>query len=316
MLTKIPDLPHQWIIDIYYQDMSRAILYQVENIVAQDKSPFQEILVADVTGFGRAVFLDGVAQSSEADEAIYHEALVLPGLLACASPQTVFIAGGGEGAILRELLRHPAVQKIVMVDIDPVMVDLAKKHLYSWHQGKFEDPRVTVIAQDARGYLENSGQLYDYIVVDLADPAPDSPAALLYTQEFYELVKSRLTPGGVLALQAEAMDITDHLTFISIIKTLKMVFRSVIPYGVSIPFFGSSWGFVLASSQPIDERLDPGRIERQLQTIDQKNSIFYDRESHTHMFSLPRYIRTALQDPTVGRILRDNDFNEVQSRNK
>ena len=311
MLAKIPDLPHQWIIDIYYQNMSRAIMYQVENIIAKTKSPFQEILVADVTGFGRALFLDGIAQSSEVDEAIYHEALVLPGLLACESPKNIFIAGGGEGAILRELLRHPTVQKVVMVDIDPIMVDLAKKYLHSWHQGNFEDPRVIVVAEDARGYLENSGQYYDYIVVDLADIAPDSPAALLYTQEFYELAKSRLTPGGFLSLQAEAMDITDHITFVSIIKTLKQVFRSVIPYGVTIPFFGSSWGFALASDHPFDDRLNPARIASQLQKIDQKNIKFYDVESHTHMFSIPKYIRTALQDPAIGRILRDADLTGI-----
>jgi spermidine synthase len=308
MLANIPDLPHQWIIDIYYENMSRAIMYQVENIIVKDKSPFQDILIAEVTGFGRALFLDGVAQSSEVDEAIYHEALVLPGLLACEKPQNIFIAGGGEGAVLRELLRHPSVQKIVMVDIDPMMVDMAKKHLASWHQGKFEDPRVSVVAQDARGYLANSGQLYDYIVVDLADISPESPAALLYTQEFYELAKSRLNPGGFLALQAEAMDITDHITFISIIKTIKQVFRNVVPYGVTIPFFGSSWGFALAGNQPFDDRLDPARIESQIHRINQENIKFYDAESHIHMFSIPKYIRAALQDPSVGRILRDQDF--------
>jgi spermidine synthase len=307
MLVKIPDLPHQWIIDTYYQNMSRVIMYQVENVITKMRSPFQEILIADVKDFGKALFLDGVAQSSQVDEAIYHEALVLPGLLACESPQNIFIAGGGEGAILRELLRHPAVQKVVMVDIDPIMIDLAKKHLYSWHKGKFDDPRVTVVTEDARGYLENSSQLYDYIIVDLADPAPDSPAALLYTQEFFELAKSHLTTGGIMAMQAEAIDITDHISFISIIKTLRQVFRAVIPYGATIPFFGSSWGFALASDQSFDDRLNPTRIDGQLQKIDQENIRFYDLESHAHMFAIPKYIRNALQNPSIGMILRDKD---------
>lgn len=307
MLAKIPDLPHQWIIDSYYQNMSRAIMYQVENVITKMHSHFQEILIADVKDFGRALFLDGVAQSSQVDEAIYHEALVLPGLVACASPQNIFIAGGGEGAILRELLRHPAVQKVVMVDIDPIMIDLAKKHLYAWHKGKFDDPRVIVVTEDARGYLENSSQLFDYIIVDLADPAPGSPAALLYTQEFFELAKSHLSAEGVLAMQAEAMDITDHIPFISIIKTLRQVFSEVIPYGATIPFFGSSWGFALASGQSFDDRLNPTRIDGLLQKIDQENIRFYDLESHAHMFSLPKYIRDALQNPSIGMILRDKD---------
>jgi spermidine synthase len=307
MLTKIPDLPHQWIIDTYYQNMSRVIMYQVENVITRTRSPFQEILIADLKDFGRALFLDGVAQSSQVDEAIYHEALVLPGLLACETPRNIFIAGGGEGAILRELLRHPAVQKVVMVDIDPIMIELAKKYLSSWHMGKFDDPRVTVITQDARAYLEKSTQLYDYIIVDLADPAPGSPAALLYTQEFFELAKSRLATGGILAMQAEAMDITDHISFVSIIKTLKQVFRVVCPYGAAIPFFGSSWGFALASDRSFEDRLNPARIADHLQKIDQENIRFYDLESHAHMFALPRYLRTALQNPSIGMVLRDKD---------
>ena len=307
MLVKIPDLPHQWIIDVYYQNMSRAIMYQVEHVITKVHSPFQEILIADVKDFGRALFLDGVAQSSQVDEAIYHEALVLPGLLACASPQNIFIAGGGEGAILRELLRHPAVKKVVMVDIDPIMVDLAKKHLLSWHKGRFDDPRVTVLTEDARGYLENSSQRYDYIIVDLADPAPGSPAALLYTQEFFELAKSHLTPGGILAMQAEAMDITDHVSFISIVKTLRQVFRAVVPYGAAIPFFGSSWGFALASDKSFDDHINPTHIGDNLQKIDQEDIRFYDLESHIHMFSIPKYIRNALQNPSIGVILRDKD---------
>ena len=108
-------------------------------------------------------------------------------------------------------------------------------------------------------------------------------------------------------MQAEATDITDHISFVSIIKTLRQVFREVIPYGATIPFFGSSWGFALASDQSFDDRLNPTRIDGHLQKIDQENIQFYDLESHAHMFSIPKYIRAALQNPSIGKILRDKD---------
>ncbi len=309
MLASVPNLPQQWVIDIYYENMSRALMFQLETVVARAQSPFQDILIADLKGFGRALFLDGVAQSSQVDEAIYHEALVLPGLLTCSKPRRAFIAGGGEGAVLRELLRHPGIESITMVDIDAVMTDLAKEHLGAWHQGSFDDPRVRLLNEDARAYLQNTSDAFDFIVIDLADPAPDSPAAFLYTQEFYALVKSRLSPGGVMAVQAEAIDITDHETFVSVYKTVGQIFPCAFPYATHIPFFGSAWGFVLAGGPELKDRLKPANLRRRLKEINARGLEFYDLESHAGMFSIPKYLRSAIADPGCGKILKDEDVN-------
>ena len=299
---------HTWVIDDQFHDESRAVMYAVKEIVVSAKSAFQEILIADLVDFGRALFLDGSPQSSALDEAIYHEALVHPALVANPAPQRVFVAGGGEGATLREVLRHPTVQQVVMVDIDPMMISMAKQHLSAWHQGAFEDSRVQVINEDARQYLANSSQTFDCILSDVAEPLAGSPAALLFTQEFFALAKARLAPGGTFALQAEAADICDFANHVSIVKTLRTVFARVLPYQVSIPFFSSAWGFVVAGDAPLEQRLNASSISQVLSDRGCENLRFYDAESHQHMFALPRFLRQAFEDAAVGMVIRDDQL--------
>jgi spermidine synthase len=297
---------HHWFIDDQFHNKSRAVMFAVKAIVASARSDYQEILIADLEDFGRALFLDGSPQSSALDEGIYHEALVHPALVACPAPQRVFVAGGGEGATVREILRHPTVQQVIMVDIDPLMISLARQHLSTWHQGAFDDPRVQVICEDARQYLANTVQTFDCIVSDVAEPLADSPAALLFTQEFFALARSRLAPGGTFALQAEAADVCDYVNHISLVKTLRTVFPTTLPYQVSIPFFSSAWGFVVAGETGLAERLQPSVVAQTLIERQCAHLSFYDAESHQHMFSQSRFLRQALADPAVGGILRDD----------
>jgi spermidine synthase len=297
---------HHWFIDDQFHNRSRAVMFAVKDIVASTRSAYQEILIADLEDFGRALFLDGCPQSSALDEGIYHEAMVHPALVACPAPKRVFVAGGGEGATVREVLRHPTVQQVIMVDIDPLMISLARQHLSTWHQGAFDDPRVQVIHEDARQYLASTPQTFDCILSDVAEPLADSPAAILFTQEFFALARSRLAPGGVFALQAEAADICDYVNHISIVKTLNTVFPTVLPYQVSIPFFSSAWGFAVAGEPSLAGRLQPSAVAQTLSERQCAHLSFYDAESHAHMFAQARFLRQALADPAVGGLLRDD----------
>jgi spermidine synthase len=217
----------------------------------------------------------------------------------------VFIAGGGEGAVLREILKHKTIEKIVMVDIDGELIKLVKEHLWDWHQGAFDDPRVQVLHEDARAYLEQRPDTYDAIFGDLPDPLEGGPAAELFTREFYALIKSRLNPGGVFALQAENTEVGWCKSYIAIIKNLQHVFASVIPYQTTIPFYGLPWGFAVASDTPIEQRLTPESVGRTLHERDCGSLHYYDVETHTHMFALPKYLRDAMHDPAVAERLRD-----------
>ena len=146
--------------------------------------------------------MDGRTQSSEADEFVYHEALVQPALTSLAQPKSVFIAGGGEGATLREALSHKTVERVVMVDLDREVVDLCREHLPNHHQGAFQDPRLTLIHEDAGRYLEEDTARYDLIIIDIPDPLEGGPAYLLYTDEFYGVARQRLNEGGLLVVQS------------------------------------------------------------------------------------------------------------------
>lgn len=275
---------------------SRSNLYRIVNTEVSTTSQYQEILIATVEGFGKALFLDGVPQSSCFDEHLYHEALIHPMLVAHTHPKTVYIAGGGEGAVLREILKHQTIERVVMVDIDQVVVDLARSHLGDWHQGAFDDPRVEVIHQDAGVYLANSQERFDCIVLDLTDPFVDGVSTSLFTREFFTLAKSHLTEGGILSMQAETTEWGSCQGHIALIKTLEHCFRSVLPYQVSIPFYGLSLGFALASDRALDRTLSFQNLAQTLLERGCTNLRFYDEETHQHMFARPKYLRSAAEE--------------------
>jgi spermidine synthase len=233
------------------------------------------------------------------DEFIYHEALVHPPMLTHPSPKKVFIAGGGEGATLREVLAHRSVERVVMIDIDAESVDICRRFLPSWHQGSFEDKRVELLHLDAREYLSKSQERFDVIIIDLTDPIKESPSYLLYTEQFYQLVRERLASQGVMSVQANSCSLGESQVFMAIVNTLHSVFSTVFPYQTFIPSFGSLWGFVLTgmelaeplslSSQEIDHRI-ASKITKKLN--------FYDGLTHQGMFSLPKHLREEIAQET------------------
>mmetsp|Transcript_9443 Transcript_9443/g.57616 ORF Transcript_9443/g.57616 Transcript_9443/m.57616 type:complete len:333 (-) Transcript_9443:332-1330(-) len=162
-------------------------MYTVDNILHKEKSKFQDVELIESGPFGKVLLLDGKLQSAEADEFVYHESLVHPALLHHPNPKKVFIMGGGEGSTAREVLLHKSVEKVVMVDIDEVVVQFCKKHLDANHEA-FEDPRLKIMISDARKELIESVEDFDVIIGDLADPVYGGPCYQLYTQEFYETV--------------------------------------------------------------------------------------------------------------------------------
>ena len=271
-------------------------LYSVKQTLVSKRTPFQSLDICDTVAFGRALFLDGKPQSAERDEHIYHEALVQPALIAHPNPRSVYIAGGGEGATLREVLRHPSVERVVMVDIDGDAVEFARLHMQSWHKGGFDDPRSEVVIDDARAYLQRSNEKFDAIIVDVTDPISGGPSYLLFTQEFYQLALDRLNPGGIMAVQGESASpvlLTGH---VAIKATMQSVFAHVHDYSAFIPFFGEPWGFVVASQDPLIESLTAAEIDRRLKARAICGD-FYDGETHIGIFSRPRAVRKAHLSP-------------------
>ncbi len=295
--------PDKWFQDKVSRDLIQ--LHSIEEVLYRGQTKFQMAEIIRTGSFGKCLVLDGKIQSSEVDEFIYHEALVQPAMVTHPRPENVFIAGGGEGAVLREVLAHKTVKRAVMVDIDEEVVALCQKILPNYSQGSFKDKRTELLHTDAREYLAKSRELFDIIIIDLPDPIEEGPAYRLYTQEFYKLVRERLTADGIISVQAGSAALTELLNLASVNKTLKSVFPIVSPYQTDVPCFGGPWGFCLASLNLDPVQLSPAEVDKRISARSLKHLKFYDGLTHQGIFSLPKYLREELSKQ--GRLITDNE---------
>lgn len=220
-----------------------------------------EIVHAETTRFQRIVLTrwrddlrlwsDRELQFSSRDEYRYHEALVHPALAAAEAPTTVLLIGGGDGLAVREVLKHPRVARVVLVDIDPAMTRIGREFpgVVALNGDALADPRVEVVNADGFRWLRETQESFDVIVLDLPDPRSED-LARLYSVEMYRNAARALARGGVIATQASSVYFTRE-TFWSIDATLAAAGLHTRPYRFHVPAFGE-WGFVLASLEPID----------------------------------------------------------------
>jgi spermidine synthase len=295
--------PDRWLRDNISEDFVQ--LHRIEEVLYAGRTKYQSAQIVRSSRFGVCLVLDGKIQSSQVDEFIYHEALVQPGMIAHPGPETVFIAGGGEGATLREALSHKTVKRAVMVDIDEEVIALSREYLPDYSQGAFEDGRTELYHVDARDYLAKSNDKFDLIIIDLPDPIEEGPAYLLYTKEFYQIVRDRLTDNGLITVQAGSASLTELLNLTAVNHTLKSVFPIVSPYKADIPCFGGPWGFCLASLGADPSLLSPAEVDSRIAARSLNGLRFYDGLTHQGTFSLPRYIRDALAGQH--RLITDKD---------
>lgn len=289
-----PDNPdkRKWLYDEVSPDLAQ--LHRIKRVIFSGRTEFQSVDIVETGSFGICLVLDGKIQSSERDEFIYHEALVHPAMLSHPRPEAVLIAGGGEGATLREVLNHKTVKRVVMVDIDRQVIDICRRFLSSFHKGSFEDSRLELQIADARAYLKETADRFDVIVIDLVEPLKGGPACLLYTQEFYQLVKERLNSEGIMAVQSGASGWTNLQNFTAIINTLKSVFAIVCPYQAYVPSFVDLWGFATASQTLNPVKLLPEEVDRRISARLLKKPKSYDGLTHQGAFILPKHTRHQL----------------------
>jgi spermidine synthase len=292
----------RWFIEVLSPEEGH--LHGIRRSLYSTHTPFQSLDILELGSYGKALILDGKVQSSLLDEFIYHEALVHPAMLAHPEPRRVFIVGGGEGATLREVLRHPSVERALMVDIDEEVVTRCKALLPEWHQGAFDDPRAEVRFMDARRYLEETDERFDVILIDISEPVEEGPAYLCFTKEFYEIVRRRLTDRGIIALQAGPVSLTDLTCFAAIHQTLLTTFPVVAPYWACVPSFSLPWGFSVASIVTDPRRLGPAAVDRLIAERLETELRYYDGITHQMRFLLPKYVRQRLQEEK--RIIEDN----------
>jgi spermidine synthase len=279
-------------------------MHAIVRTIAAARTKFQQVEIMETASYGKCLVLDGRIQSSQGDEFIYHEALVHPGMLATdAPPQRALVIGGGEGATLREILRYPSITRAVMVDIDDEVVNLCKRHLPEMHQGAFEDPRTELRHEDARAYLERSPEPFDFISIDLVEPLEEGPACMLFTKEFYALVRDRLTPGGTMTMQAGMTKVGELPFFAAINRTLREVFPVVAGYQTFISCFGTPWGFITATKKIDPRRQTVEAVDRLVGERVKGTLAYWDGQTHQHSFGLPKFIRTQIDAQT--RVVTD-----------
>lgn len=285
---------HKWFIE--QTSPSTAHMFGVKEYIINRQTRFQQVEIADTNFFGRILILDGKIQSAERDEYIYHDALVHPAMLIHPGPRRVLIIGGGEGATLREVFRHPSVESAVMVDIDEEVVNLCKEYLPGWHQGAFDDPRLELLHMDARAYLEENDRLFDVIISDIPEPVEEGPARRLFTRQFYRLVQERLLEGGILALQAGDFSLSFIEAHNAVYNTIKQVMPGVCSYRAYVPSFNTDWSYAITSRDGDLAKFDPAEIDRR--AAERKLDLaYYDSETHRGMFAIPKDIR-KLRDAT------------------
>jgi len=297
------DMSGNWFIEGVYADLN--VMLKVREVFYSGETAYQKVEVLDSELFGRSLVLDGKTQSTERDEHIYHETLVHPAMLCHPYPKQVFIGGGGEGGTLREVLAHTSVERATMIDLDPEVVALCREYLPNHHMGSFDDSRTNMLHEDARGYLENTSDTYDVIVLDLVDPLEGGTAALLYTQEFYAIAKSRLNPGGVLVTQSGPAGLLSFKEcFTTIFNTLGTLFEHTKAVQVHVPAFQTLWGFTIASDTAFPQ-VSEDEVGAELARRLTKKLKYLDGESYSNMHSLPKFQRDGLKTET--RINKDSD---------
>ena len=271
----------------------------VTEILAHQKTPYQEMYIVKTGAFGKGLILDGKWQSSTADEFIYHEALVHPALIAQQNPQTALVLGGGEGATIREILRWRSIQKVTMIDIDAEVVEACKQHLPEMHQNAFADPRLELTIADALEVLDATTETWDVIISDLSDPIASGPSFALFTKEYFTKLKRVLNPGGYVMVQAGPIsppEVQDHAR---LVNTLKAVFSNVTSLSAPTPSYGRPWGFALCSDEPIELQPQPEAVDRLLKEQTTGGYRFIDGITLLGIMQTPLYVRQAIAAETT-----------------
>jgi len=255
------------------------------------RSPFQTVDVHDTATFGKLFRLDGHFMTSERDEFFYHENLIHPAAITHPQPTSALIIGGGDGGSAEELLKHPSIATVTLVEIDMAVVDIARKYLAHVHRGAFDDPRLTLRIEDGFAFVWNDIAHYDLIVLDLTDAG--GPSAELYTAEFYRACAARLTPTGALTLHV-ASPVAHPERIQATLAKLRGAFAVVTPYLTAIPLYGGLW-MMACCSRTLDPRsLTTLQVDRRVAQRGLKLLQYYNGDTHRAAMALPNFVRTLV----------------------
>jgi spermidine synthase len=265
--------------------------FVVDELLYEAKSDHQHVIIFHNAAFGRVLVLDGVVQTTERDEFIYHEMMAHVPILAHGHAKRVLIVGGGDGATLREVLRHKQVERIVLVEIDRLVIDMCRQYLPLHSQGAFDDPRVEIVIDDGLKFAQQTDDIFDVIISDSSDPI--GPGEALFKADFFAACKRCLNPGGVLVNQngVPYMQLEELSTTA---RRLAKVFADWHFYSAAVPtYIGGIMAFGWATDNPALRPVDSDILKTRFAAAGIKTR-YYNPEIHTASFALPQYIVEAI----------------------
>lgn len=258
--------------------------HRVTQVLFQGRSEYQEIMVIDTVEFGRMLVLDGIAQLSLRDEFVYHEMLAHVPLFTHPNPRRVLVIGGGDGGTVREVLRHPEVEQVDLVEIDGQVIEACREFLPELAHS-LDDPRVHVHVADGLKFVKQHTASFDVILVDSTDPL--GPSEGLFTVDFYADTARALRTDGVLAVQSESPFFMPELVY-DVYQAIGSCFPEVRLYMATVPIYSlAPFSFTLANKRPQGENSFR-------QVPDEMHTEYYSSEIHQACFCLPPYVRRLL----------------------
>ena len=260
---------------------------RIDRVLFRDKTEHQDLIIFENERFGRVLTLDGVVQTTEGDEFVYHEMMAHVPVVAHGAARRVLIIGGGDGGMAREVLKHRAVEQVTMVEIDRGVVDMSVEHLPSLSAGAFDDPRLNLVITDGAKYVAETADRFDVIIVDSTDPI--GPGEVLFTAEFYANCKRCLTEGGIVVTQngvpsLQGSEVTNSW------NRLGKSFKDVWFYVAAVPTYqGGFMTLGWASDDPAKRRHDVAAIEARWAPLGIETR-YYTPAIHQACFALPKFV--------------------------
>ncbi|MFP8968135.1 polyamine aminopropyltransferase [Pokkaliibacter sp. CJK22405] len=266
--------------------------FTIDKVLFENKTEHQHLIIFENRDFGRVMALDGVIQTTERDEFIYHEMLTHVPLFAHGNARRVLIIGGGDGGILREVLKHPEVEHVTMVEIDGQVVEMCKTYLPSHSDGAFDDARLNLVIADGVEFVNSTDETFDAVISDSTDPM--GPGEVLFTSRFYNGCKRILNKGGVMVAQNGVcfMQLGEVTTTR---KRMGLDFEDQNFYAAPVPtYVGGIMTLAWGSDDASLRQADLATIEQRFAVAGFKTR-YYTPSIHVGAFALPQYVLDALQ---------------------
>ncbi|MDQ0207081.1 spermidine synthase [Alkalicoccobacillus murimartini] len=262
-----------------------GITAKIKRTLHTEKTEFQQLDMIETEEFGNMLVLDGMVMTTEKDEFVYHEMVAHVPLFTHPNPKQVLVVGGGDGGVIREVLKHPSVEKATLVEIDGKVVEYSKKYLPTI-AGALDDERVDVQIADGFMHIAESENQYDVIMVDSTEPV--GPAVKLFEKGFYEGISRALKEDGVFVAQTDNPWFQQELIQ-TVYKDIKEIFPITRVYTANIPTYPSGlWTFTIGS-----KKQDPLEVsEDRFHEIESK---YYTKDIHRAAFALPKFVGDLLK---------------------